>query len=51
MNLENKIKNILFEIGKDVKIHSLQDGNLILEIDYDKYTIKIMELFKEYMQE
>ena len=51
MNLENEIKNILFEIGKEIKVHSLQDGHLIIEIDYDKYTIEIMELFKDYMQE
>lgn len=50
MNLENEIKNILFEIGKEVKIHSLQDGNLILEIDYDKYTVELMELFKKYLE-
>jgi len=51
MSLEHRIKDILFEIGKDIKIHKLIDGNLIIEIDYDKYTIKIMELFKEYMKE
>lgn len=49
MSLEDDIKNILFDIGKDVKIHKLIDGNLIIEIDYDKYTIKILELFKDYL--
>lgn len=51
MNLEPKIKEILFEIGKDIKVHRLVDGNLIIEIDYDKYTVEIMELFKQYMEE
>lgn len=51
MNLEPKIKEILFEIGKDIKVHRLVDGNLIIEIDYDKYTIKIMELIKNYLSE
>lgn len=50
MELEDKIKNILFDIGKDVKIHKLIDGNLIIEIDYDKYAIKILELFKDYLE-
>lgn len=45
--IEDKIKNILFEIGKDVKVHKLIDGNLILEIDYDKYTDQILNVFKE----
>lgn len=51
MNLENEIKDILFSIGKEINIHKLIDGNLIIEIDYDKYTIEIMELFKKYMEE
>lgn len=51
MNLENEIKDILFAIGKEINIHKLIDGNLIIEIDYDKYTIEIMELFKKYMEE
>ena len=49
MNLENEIKNILFEIGKEIQIHKLIDGNLIIEIDYDKYTIQIMELMTKYL--
>jgi len=49
MNLENEIKNILFEIGKDIKVHKLIDNNLIIEIDYDKYTVQIMELIKDYL--
>lgn len=49
MNLENEIKDILFEIGKEIKVHKLIDGNLIIEIDYDKYTIELMELIKKYL--
>ena len=49
MNLENEIKNILFEIGKDIKVHKLIDNNLIIEIDYDKYTVAIMELMTKYL--
>jgi hypothetical protein len=51
MNLEENIKDILFNIGKDIKVHKLIDGNLIIEIDYEKYTIEIMELFKKYLSE
>lgn len=49
MNLENEIKNIIFEIGKEIKVHKIDHDNTILEIDYDKYTVQIMELFKEYL--
>lgn len=51
MNLENDIKNILFDIGRDVKIHKLIDGNLIIEIDYDKYATEIMQLFNRHIKE
>jgi len=46
MSLENDIRAILFEIGKDVKIHKLIDGNLIIDIDYEKYVKQIMNLIK-----
>jgi hypothetical protein len=51
MNLETEIKNILFEIGKEIKVHKLIDDNLIIEIDYDKYTIALMELMTKYLSE
>ncbi len=49
MDLEKEIKDVLFNIGKEIQIHKLIDGNLIIEIDYDKYTIEIMELMKKYL--
>lgn len=45
-NLRNFIKNVLFEIGKDIKIHKIDDKNIILEIDYDKYADQILEEIK-----
>jgi hypothetical protein len=47
MNIEDKIKNILFEIGKEIKIHKLIDGNFIIEIDYDKYAKEIVDLINK----
>lgn len=51
MSLEEGIKSILFNIGKDVKLHMIDKDNIILEIDYDKYTADIMTLFKEYLED
>ena len=48
--LEQEIKSILFNIGKDIKIHKLIDGNLIIDLDYDKYVNEIMDLFNKYYQ-
>lgn len=49
MNLEDEIKNILFNIGKEITVHKLYDGNIILEIDYDKYTEEIIKLINRYI--
>lgn len=47
MMLEQKIKDILFEIGKDIHIHKIDQNNMIIEIDYDKYVLQIMQAIKE----
>jgi len=44
MSLEDDLKSILFEIGKEVKIHKLIDGNFIIDIDYDKYLSQILDV-------
>jgi hypothetical protein len=51
MDLEKEIKNILFNIGKDIQIHKLIDGNMIIEIDYDKYVSEIKNLIDNYLLE
>lgn len=48
MSLEKDIRSILFEIGKDVKIHKLIDGNLIIDIDYEKYVEQILSKVNSY---
>ena len=50
-NLEDGIKSILLDIGQDLKVHKLDTENYIIDIEYDKYTIRIMELFKEYLED
>jgi hypothetical protein len=51
MILENELGKILLNIGKDIKIHQIDDDNSIIEIDYQKYIAEIMELFKTYLEE
>lgn len=50
-NVEDSIKEVLFNIGKEIKVHKLIDGNLILDIDYDKYADELIQLFKKYLKE
>jgi hypothetical protein len=51
MRLEKDIKNILLEVGQTVKIHKIDANNSAIELDYDKHTIKLLELFKKYLEE
>lgn len=44
--VEDGIREALFEIGKDIKLHKLIDGNIIIDIDYDKYINVIMDLIR-----
>ena len=36
-DLRQSFSEILFKIGQELKVHKLDDSNLIVEIDYDKY--------------
>ena len=47
MDIEEEIRNILCEIGKEVKLHKLKDGNFIIDIDYDKYVKELLDLLNQ----
>jgi len=51
MDLYDKINDILFNIGKELKVHRLPGGNLIIDIDYEKYLEEIMYAFDEFLDE
>lgn len=51
MDLEKEIHEILFAMGKEVKIHKIDQNNLILEMDYEKYTAQILRVFMNYLKE
>jgi hypothetical protein len=38
-------------MGKDVKIHKIDNENMILEIDYEKYTVEMLRVFMNYLKE
>lgn len=46
MSLEDEIRQVLFELGQDIKIHKIDSINMILEIDYDKAVEQIMQLLE-----
>jgi hypothetical protein len=44
MELEDKLREILFNIGKEIKIHTI-GKDMIIEIDYDKYVEELIECY------
>jgi hemerythrin len=44
--MENKIKDVLCEMLQDIKIHKIDDDNMIFEIDYDKYVLRFKQLLE-----
>jgi hypothetical protein len=51
VDLEKEINNILFNLGKEIKIHRVDQENTLIEIEYEKYTIEIMRVFMSYLSE
>lgn len=44
MELEDKLRSILFDIGKEIKIHTI-GKDMIIEIDYEKYVEQLIECY------
>jgi hypothetical protein len=45
--IEDQIRDILFKIGLELKIHKLYNNEIIVEIDYEKYVSEIMQLINK----
>jgi uncharacterized protein YjcR len=43
MELRSKIEEILFDIGREIKIHTI-GKDMIIEIDYEKYVNRLLQL-------
>jgi hypothetical protein len=46
MNINESIKDILFDMISSMQIHKFTEENLILEVDYEEYTKRILNLFE-----
>jgi hypothetical protein len=51
MDLEKEINKILLSVGQDIKIHKIDGENSVIEINYQKYTVEILRLFFNYLNE
>jgi hypothetical protein len=46
MNLEDKIRQVLFKIGQELRVHNLDGDHLIVEIDYEKYVLELKQILE-----
>ena len=51
MDLEEEINNILFDLGRDIKIYRVDKDNTVIDIEYQKYTAQILRVFMNYLSE
>lgn len=49
MDLDKELRDILFNIGKEIKIHTI-GKDMIIEIDYDKYVDELKAVYIEHCQ-
>jgi hypothetical protein len=50
MKIKDQIELVLLDIGKSIKIHTIDKDNTIIEIDYNKYVDELVHIFKEHCQ-
>lgn len=48
MNLEDRIREVLFNLGKEIKILKIDDENMIFSIDYETYVQELKLILGEY---
>ncbi len=46
MTLEQEIRSILFEIGKEIKLLKIDDDNIVIDIDYERYVDRLRQLLE-----
>jgi hypothetical protein len=51
MDLEKEIDDILFELVKDIKLYKVDADNTVIDIEYQKYTAKVLRVFMNYLAE
>lgn len=50
-DIEEQIRKILFELGKDIKLHKIDNDNMVIEIDYDKYLLMLKDIIRQAIEE
>ena len=51
MDLDKEIDAILFEMVKDIKLYKVDNENTVMDVEYQKYTAKLLRVFMNYLSE
>jgi hypothetical protein len=49
MDLEDQIRSVLFNIGKEIEIIKIDNENTIISIDYEKYVAELKSILEGYI--
>jgi hypothetical protein len=49
MNLDDEIRRVLFKIGKEIKLLKIDDENIVIDINYEKYIDELKLVLQEYL--
>jgi hypothetical protein len=49
MSLEDQIREVLFNLGKEIKILKIDDENMIFSIDYETYVQELKLILEGYI--
>jgi hypothetical protein len=49
MSLEDQIREVLFSIGKEIKILRIDNNNTVISIDYEKYVSELKSILEGYI--
>jgi hypothetical protein len=49
MHLEDQIRSVLFNIGKEIEIIKIDNENTIISIDYEKYVAELKSILEGYI--
>ena len=49
-DVENKIREILFNLGKEIKLLKIDQNNIIINIDYERYVEDLMQCYNLYKE-
>lgn len=49
VDLDDSLRSVLFKIGKEIRLLKIDDDNIVIDINYEKYLDEIKLIIQEYL--